>query len=122
MVNARAKGARGEREFCKWLYDELELEDMPVRNLEQVRSGGHDVYLPPFMFEVKRVEKLNKQQWWLQVVKASEKEEGSIPIVCFRQNKTKWNFLISAKYIGLTAGFIQLEETVASKWMNSIRY
>ena len=48
---AKNKGANGEREFCKWLYENMTVP-MPQRNLEQVRSGGADVTdIEPFFFE-----------------------------------------------------------------------
>lgn len=116
MINARTKGATGERQFCKWLEKNFELDFLPQRNLEQVRSGGHDVYVDPFIFEVKRVEKLQLQSWWLQIIKASEKIEHSIPVVAFRQNGNKWSFLISAQIIGVKGGFIQLTEKTFIYW------
>ena len=71
MVNARSKGASGEREFCHWLTDNLGLEVIPERNLEQVRSGGADICnVYPFIFEIKRVEVLDLKGWWIQVKEA----------------------------------------------------
>lgn len=120
-LNARTKGASGERQFCKWLFENLNLKEMPKRNLEQTRSGGHDVYVKPFMFEVKRVEKLQLQKWWLQIIKAAEKIEGSIPIVAFRQNKHKWSFLISGKCIGVKGGYICLNESCFILWIKQLK-
>jgi len=116
MVNARSKGARGEREFCNWLKDALDLSFLPTRNLEQVRSGGADVLdIPPFIFEVKRVEKPNKRKWWLQVKAACQ--SGDVPVVAYRKNRQPWRFLISAAVIGLEHGFIQLEEMEFKQWI-----
>ena len=120
VINGRTKGASGERQFCKWLKDNLSLDQTPTRNLEQTRSGGHDVLVGKFVFEVKRVEKLQLQKWWLQVVKATEKIEGGIPIVAFRQNKQPWTFLVSAKYLGALGGYIQLPEPVFKTWIQGL--
>lgn len=115
MVNCRSKGARGEREFCTWLESTFDLPEKPKRNLEQVRSGGSDVHLYPFVFEVKRVEKLHLQKWWLQVVAATK--NGDIPVVAFRQNNFPWEFLIPAKEIGLKYGYIRLREKEFVEWV-----
>lgn len=117
-INSRAKGARGEREFCEWLRNTLDLDFTPQRNLEQVRSGGSDILdVYPFVFEVKRVEKLQLKKWWLQVKAACRHDENLIPIVAYRQNGKKWSFLIPAVYICIEHGFIQLDENVGKKWL-----
>lgn len=117
-INSRTKGVAGEREFCQWLQNALALEIKPQRNLEQVRSGGHDVLVEPFLFEVKRVEAVSREKWWLQVCKAAKETEGGlIPVVAFRRNRQKWRFLISAQYIGLEAGFIELTDKRFKQWM-----
>ena len=104
-INSRAKGAAGEREFCKWLYEHFDLSEMPERNLEQVRSGGADVLsVRPFVFEVKRVERLDLQAAWTQCVIAARKAGGE-PVVAHRVNRQPWRFLISAKHIGLDLGY-----------------
>jgi len=118
MVNARNKGARGEREFCNWLEEKFKLDVKPQRNLEQVRSGGYDILLEPFIFEVKRVEVLNTKKWWLQVIKASKEIKDCIPVVAFKQNRKKWHFLISARNIGLQSGYVQLNEGTFIEWAN----
>ena len=119
-INSRGKGATGEREFCKWLQENLKLDFLPQRNLDQVREGGADIIdVLPFSFEVKRCQGLDLRGWWRQVVIASSDEQ--IPVVAFRQNNMQWKFLISAKNIGLNKGFIQLEELEAKRWLLNIR-
>ena len=121
-INSRAKGASGEREFCRWLYDNLEVP-MPTRNLEQVRSGGSDIIdIEPFYFEVKRVEKLSLDKWWRQVNKAARNanDDSIIPIVCFRQNRKDWEFLIGANHIGIEKGYLRLTEIVFLRWIKSL--
>jgi len=117
MINSLKKGHSGEREFCLWLKKNLNLEETPLRNLSQTRDGGYDIYLEPFMFEIKRVEKLNKSAWWKQVKKASKLIENSIPVVAYRQNRKSWNFLIGSRYLGLHGGFIQLREEIFVNWI-----
>jgi len=120
-VNGRAKGAAGEREFADWLQRVLRLEIKPQRNLEQVRSGGADIVdVPPFLFEVKRCEQLSLRSWWLQVKTASESHLDSVPVVAYRQNRQPWRFLISANFIGVGKGFVQLEELEFKQWADLI--
>lgn len=108
-MNARNKGASGEREAAKWLQEKFDLETTPLRNLEQVRSGGYDLIgFEPFAMEIKRCEKLQLSNWWLQVVNSTPK--NMVPIVMFRQNRKPWEFLLSAKLIGLDAGFLRIGE------------
>jgi len=115
-INSRTKGASGEREFAVEIKKQLNLEVLPQRNLEQVRSGGADIIdVPPFVFEVKRCESLSKRKWWLQVRSATEHHDA-IPVVCYRQNRQKWRYLISANHIGLKVGFIELEEIEFWNW------
>ena len=85
-INARKKGASGERECARWLKELLNLEQVPERNLEQVRSGGYDLKVGDFIIEVKRCEKLQFRKWWVQVVTASKNFIGSEPVVIYRQN------------------------------------
>jgi hypothetical protein len=113
-INVRAKGAGGEREFCRWMKDHLNLHPErknPERNLEQVRSGGTDVIYPPFAVEVKRCEKMNFGGWWLQSVIAARKLSLE-PIVAFRRNHQDWEFLIAAKLIGVDNGYMHVPQRV----------
>jgi len=116
LINIRHKGQEGEREFCRWLQKTLELDFLPTRNLDQTRNGGADILgIGQFVFEIKRCEALEQRQWWIQVVASSTPSE--MPVVAYRQNKRKWNFLISAKHIGLDKGFIHLQELEFSNWI-----
>ena len=118
-LNARKKGAGGELEAAKWLAKEFRLANIPERNLEQVRSGGHDLTgFQPLCIEVKRCEVISKRHWWLQAT-AAVTDEYSIPVVMYRQNHKKWLFLISAGYIGVSKGFIELEAREFKLWVET---
>lgn len=120
-INARNKGASGEREFCRWLYQNLNAP-MPTRNLEQVRSGGSDIIdIYPFYFEVKRVEKISTHSWWAQVTKSVRMavNDDLIPIVAFRQNHKSWEFLIPATEIGIEKGHLRVTETTFLRWIKT---
>lgn len=121
-INARAKGASGEREFCDWLQTTFKLDDKPTRNLDQVRDSGADVICHPFAFEVKRCEVLNHLDWWAQVNRAVNNKAGKAfglePVVAFRQNSKRWQFMISSKhlYYAQDSGWIILSELMFRKW------
>lgn len=120
MVNARAKGAAGEREFCDYLEKHFDLPEQAKRNLEQVRSGGTDIIMPPFAFEIKRQERLSLENWWIQA-KKDGKDLGLEPVVAFRQNRQPWEFLISAKFIiDSNLGFIRISAFVFKKWAEDV--
>ena len=115
-INARAKGASGERQFCDWLEKNFTLGEKPQRNLEQVRSGGSDIILAPFSFEIKRVENLDVQAAWIQCKVAAE-NLGLEPVLAHRRNRMPWNFCISASHIGCVLGYVQISERVFIEWV-----
>lgn len=100
-MNSRNKGANGEREFARIIYDQLGVR--LVRNLEQTRNGGHDLiaqevenpvarYIDSFAIEVKRYtavteSKLNEfmAQAMLQADRA-----GKEPLLAYRVNRGAW--------------------------------
>jgi hypothetical protein len=121
-INARAKGAAGERELATWLHESFPIAVKPERNLEQVRNGGSDLIVPPFMFEVKRVETLALGNWWQQVNASvngyfSKNGVRLEPVVAFRQNKQEWNFLASAKHMGCDNGYVRMSALVFRNWV-----
>ncbi len=123
-INVRNKGASGEREFCKWLEVNFNLGELPTRNLEQVRSGGTDIILPPFAFEVKRVEKPDWESFWCQSVIAARKlsEINGFEfeaIVAHRYNRKPWTFLITSAHIGVPNGFLHINERVFKQYINN---
>ncbi len=87
MVNSRAKGCRGEREFSALCRDEGYKE---VRRGQQYSGiGGADVVNLPFIHaEIKRVERLNIQDAINQSCR--DAKEGLIPIVAHRKNNCDW--------------------------------
>lgn len=118
---SKRKGASGENEFARWLRDALDLEVTPKRNLEQTRSGGADIIdVRPYCIEVKRQERVDCYSFWCQCVEASSRlPNNPIPIVAFRKNHQKWQFLISASFLldHLPSGYIRLTEAVFRSWI-----
>lgn len=100
MVNARAKGQRGEREVVKLLqpvvnriYGEHGLAVVDLeRNLMQSRNGGYDIVgLDWLALEVKRHEKVIQSGvngWWAQTLRQCQ--AGQEPVLFFRPNQLQW--------------------------------
>lgn len=112
MVNACKKGKVGESEFLGWIFQHLQIET--ERNYNQ-SSGGADIIIDDFMFEIKRREVLNLADWWLQVCIAKKKHKNPdlIPVVAYRENRKPWKFLIPANLIhGIQRGFLIADEKV----------
>lgn len=120
-INARAKGASGEREFCDWLFINFKLAVKPTRNIEQVRESDADIICSPFAFEVKRVEGLDLYSAWTQVIQAVNNKDarafGLEPVVAYRENGKKWSFLIRGEHLGIEGSWIQLTEVAFKKWV-----
>ena len=90
-ASQRRKGAAGERELANLLVDHLGGD--VVRNLEQTRSGGHDlVGVDPFAIEVKRHETLAIPAWWRQACDQSPSD--MIPALAYRQSRRPWRFVL----------------------------
>ena len=93
MVNSRNKGASAEREVSKLLYDELGIK--MVRNLEQSRSGGHDLtpeqsggLLDGYAIEVKRYAKITTallRGFWQQACEQAQRA-NKVPLLIYRQD------------------------------------
>ena len=105
---AKTKGANAERELAAimmgWAAEIGVALDL-IRNLEQVRSGGHDLLgIPGIATEVKRVEVLAINTWWGQCVgqavaeghRLGVGEHGIIPLLAYRQSRRPWNFMMRA--------------------------
>ncbi len=83
----RTKGANGEREVCKLIFEILGIE--AHRNLSQTRDGGADIKLPPYSLEVKRRARIgNVYDWMDQAENGCSVNEK--PAVVFRADGKKW--------------------------------
>ena len=88
----RTKGATAERELARLLSERLGVEI--VRNLEQSRSGGHDLAgVGAFALEVKRCETLSISAWWNQATSQAERC-GLRPALAYRQSRKPWRFMV----------------------------
>ena len=108
------KGADGEREFCK-ILGELTGIDCLERNLEQRRSGGHDILinsssemtllpheretmtrLNQLAIEIKRHNKAPASaisEWWQQTCKQATRINKS-PLLAFREDRGRWQVIV----------------------------
>lgn len=119
-INSVHKGKKGEVEFCKWLDKNLGIKT--ERNYNQSK-GGSDIIIDDFIFEIKRCEVLKLEDWWYQVAISKQKHENQdlIPIVCFRQNRKPWEFLLPAYLIcGLDKGFLRASESIFLQFARSL--
>lgn len=94
-INSRAKGAAGEREFCKVLTEYLGdvLTEPLKRNLEQTRNGGHDILgIEGFALEIKRYKRVKDgdiKQFWEQAVEQARRA-GGLPALAYREDLQSW--------------------------------
>jgi hypothetical protein len=106
MIDSRAKGAGAEREFAGLVRDWTGVR--LIRNLEQTRSGGHDLIVHPdetghaadafrrLAIECKRYQTVtdgNLQKWWDQALTQAEQSE-LIPILTYRANRSPWRVVV----------------------------
>mgnify|MGYP000553528727 CR=1 FL=1 len=92
----RRKGASAERELANLLADRL--GESVVRNLEQTRSGGHDLIgVDPFAIEVKRCETLSIPAWWRQA--CAQCDAGQVPVLAYRQSRRPWAIVLPLRYL-----------------------
>lgn len=96
MKNSRQKGARGEREFAKFLTS----KGHPASRGCQFQGGpdSPDVVCEslPFHIEVKRVQNLNIEKALQQSINDS-KGSNKIPIVAHRKNGEAWKITLTAE-------------------------
>lgn len=105
-INSRTKGATGEREFAGLIHDHLGIK--LVRNLEQTRSGGHDLIIHPdeqgivvdslnrFALEVKRYSQATPaliKGWWQQAREQAE-DINRQPALAYRANQRGWVIMV----------------------------
>jgi Holliday junction resolvase len=105
-INSRQKGAGAEREFAGLVHDWAGVR--LIRNLEQTRSGGHDLIVHPdevgsvaesfrqLAIECKRYQTATDaqiQKWWAQAIIQAE-QAGLIPVLAYRANRSPWRVVV----------------------------
>ena len=105
MINARAKGAAGERQFCALVLKHTGIELQ--RKLDQTRGGGHDLECKfpadvsrwPWAVEVKRTKEATytkMAKWWKQTLIQAEKARLK-PLLAWRVDRGKWKVTLKVK-------------------------
>ncbi len=105
-INSRTKGACGEREFAAKIHELTEVR--LVRNLEQTRSGGHDLIVDggednpmterfrQLAIEVKRYKIVTEgkiKTWWQQARHQAE-ATNLAPVLAYRGNNQTWRVIV----------------------------
>ena len=122
-INSRTKGKVGENEIANLLFKETGVK--LIRNLDQVRAGGHDLivdydqsnadeeichFFNKTAIEVKRYKTATDaviNTWWEQTLKQSLNIEA-LPVLIYRLNHQQWRvvlpvwFLLHDKMAGLS--------------------
>jgi Holliday junction resolvase len=100
VINSRAKGCRGEREFAEILQG----AGFDARRSQQF-AGGHDSEdlihsVAGVHFEVKNTQNLRLYEAYRQACEDCSK--GKIPVVAHKRNHGKWMVTLSAEdYLSL---------------------
>lgn len=100
-INSRTKGKTAERELIGELKKLLpeELTNELSRNLDQTRSGGHDILgLDGWAVEVKRYAEFTPADMancWQQTVDQARKV-GARPALCYRADRREWRAVVNA--------------------------
>jgi Holliday junction resolvase len=98
MINSRNKGASVEREFIGLAYEYGGLRLR--RNLEQCRSGGHDIDgLPGWAVEVKgRALTPVSSDIWAMITQARVQAQrvGARPVLALKVNRRGWFCYVDA--------------------------
>ena len=103
-INSREKGVGAEREFSRLVHDLTGVK--LARNLEQSRSGGHDLdavgddpsaqSLNRFAIEVKRYGKVTPAMlaaFWLQAQEQAVLAK-KVPALAYRADRHEWRVIL----------------------------
>ena len=104
-INSRTKGASAEREFANEIHQWAGVR--LIRNLEQSRSGGHDLIVHPdevgqaadtfrtLAIECKRYGKVTPgliKTWWQQARNQAEPYDLH-PVLAYRADRQDWHVI-----------------------------
>lgn len=127
---SKQKGKRGERELNnllgvllqkvkerreriglpRWQHEPQAFVD-PQANDADISS------IPGLAIEVKRQETLNLNTWWKQAERQAD-NLSAIPVVAYRQNRKKWQFMLPAYLLGIgIKGYIICEQDTFEDWL-----
>ena len=95
MVNSKAKGGRGERQWVKFLKDKFNVEARRGAQYCGHSSAPDVISNDQYYWEVKRCERLDIYQAVEQAVGDSE-GSGKVPAVAWKKNGKEWLVVIRA--------------------------
>lgn len=91
---SRDKGARGEREICALLRDNLGGDyNRLLKQYQQGQLADIEQLVGPYSLEVKNCATLNLKTWWHQAVAAADKR-GAVPCLAYKITRAGWRFVI----------------------------
>lgn len=93
-AKSRSKGARGEREVCILLRDNLGGEyNRLLKQYQQSQLADIEQLVGPYSLEVKNCATLNLRAWWQQTVTAADKR-GAVPCLAYKITRAGWRFVV----------------------------
>lgn len=128
MAKAQRKGKQGEREFNSIINTllgkisvrrkECGLPRLNINSVSAVHDNDADIQsIPGLAIEVKRQETLAINTWWNQTVRQAD-NLGAIPVLAYRQNRSKWKILLPAYLLGIgIRGYLVCELDTFEDWL-----
>jgi Holliday junction resolvase len=93
-AKSRNKGARGEREICALLRDNLGGEfNRLLKQYQQSQLADIEQLVGPYSLEVKNCASLNLKSWWQQTVRAASKRDAQ-PCLAYKVPRKGWRFRV----------------------------
>jgi Holliday junction resolvase len=93
-ARSRNKGARGEREVCALLRDNLGGEfSRLLKQYQQGQLADIEQLVGPYSLEVKNCAKTELKSWWQQTVAAATKR-GAVPCLVYKIPRKGWRFRV----------------------------
>jgi Holliday junction resolvase len=92
---SRSKGARGERELCRLLSDNLGgTYSRLLKQYQQSQLADIEQLVGPYSIEAKNCASLTAmKQWWQQALVAADKR-GAIPCLAYKVPRKGWRFRV----------------------------
>jgi len=91
---SRNKGARGEREVCRMLADNLGGSfNRLLKQYQQAQLADIEQLVGPYSIEVKNCATLNLRAWWQQTLAAADKR-GAVPCLAYKITRAGWRFVV----------------------------
>ena len=92
MTNSRAKGARVELDFARLCFDHLGIK--VERNLDQTRSGGHDLkgldgWAPEIKARANVPPRSELISMWAQTIEQADAAKAK-PVLAIKVNRRGW--------------------------------